>query len=252
MVVNLLDTQALVFSLLSVKLPNTEHILVRLQLCWLKKTEMFTREFEVGAQNKIILIDQKLEGDTGVVVWDAALVLAKYLELCDVSGKTVVELGSGTGFVGLAAAALGIKKNKLGGSVILSDLEENLDLLNHNINKNKAVCEKIKAKVLKWGDRKAVQEILQGIKVDFLLVADCVYYTESIEDLVNTLLELSNSTTQLLVSYEDRDSTAKIELQNKFSSLMNHHFNSSEVPLHNQHTNFRSFDIHIFIYTLKH
>ena len=38
----------------------------------------------------------------------------------------------------------GILRHKLGGSVILSDLEENLDLLNHNINKNKEhICCKI-------------------------------------------------------------------------------------------------------------
>ena len=38
---------------------------------------MFTRELEVGAA--VLEVDQILEGDTGVVVWDAALVLAKYL-----------------------------------------------------------------------------------------------------------------------------------------------------------------------------
>lgn len=56
-------------------------------------------------------------GDVGCVVWDAAIVLAKYLEtktFYDMSigvnvwcGRTVVELGAGTGVVGLMAATLG-------------------------------------------------------------------------------------------------------------------------------------------------
>lgn len=56
-------------------------------------------------------------GDVGCVVWDAAIVLAKYLEtkqFYDPSegvnlwcGMTVVELGAGTGVVGLMAATLG-------------------------------------------------------------------------------------------------------------------------------------------------
>ena len=38
-----------------------------------------------------------------MVVWDAALVLAKYLETVqsEVGGATCVELGSGTGLVGI-------------------------------------------------------------------------------------------------------------------------------------------------------
>ena len=48
-------------------------------------------------------------GEEAVVVWDAALVLAHFLLKHNhyVLNKTVLELGAGTGAVGLAAAALG-------------------------------------------------------------------------------------------------------------------------------------------------
>ena len=51
-------------------------------------------------------------GDTGVVVWDAAIVLSKYLETIrdQLRGKCVLELGSGTGAVGICAAALGARQ----------------------------------------------------------------------------------------------------------------------------------------------
>lgn len=54
-------------------------------------------------------------GGVGCVVWDAAIVLSKYLETPGFSGdgahalsrRSVLELGSGTGAVGLMAATLG-------------------------------------------------------------------------------------------------------------------------------------------------
>jgi len=90
---------------------------------------MFSREIEI--LDKLLEISQIEEGDTGVVVWDAALVLAKYLELRkeDICGKKIIELGSGTGVVGLAAATLGA-------DVIVSDLEDNLQLMKQNISSN--------------------------------------------------------------------------------------------------------------------
>lgn len=58
-------------------------------------------------------VAQASSGAEAVVVWDAALVLAYYLEhrqralQLDRGPAQVVELGSGTGAVGLVAAALG-------------------------------------------------------------------------------------------------------------------------------------------------
>ena len=58
---------------------------------------------------------RKEVGDVSCVVWDAALVLAKYLEArCNdmlewLRGRSVVELGAGMGCVVLTAACFGLK-----------------------------------------------------------------------------------------------------------------------------------------------
>ena len=56
---------------------------------------MFIREIELGADEetvKLVKVDQKNEGDTGVVVWDAAIVLSKYLETIndDLANKSAI------------------------------------------------------------------------------------------------------------------------------------------------------------------
>ena len=92
----------------------------------------FIRELEV--KGKTIRIKQLYVGDVGCVVWDAAIVLCKFLEnkyyfpvaraagsdshtqiskpetVNDPSywnGKQVIDLGSGTGVVGIVAGVLG-------------------------------------------------------------------------------------------------------------------------------------------------
>ena len=89
----------------------------------------FTRELECAG--KSLRIKQLYVGDVGCVVWDAALVLTKFLENpkhfpvprtqaeCPGgrgrggaasgmwTGKRVIDLGSGTGVAGLAAAVMG-------------------------------------------------------------------------------------------------------------------------------------------------
>ncbi len=71
---------------------------------------------------------------TGLTVWDGAVTLAKYLEHAYSSvlpGKTVVELGAGTGLAGIAASILGARH------VILTDLAYALKNTQANVDRNK-------------------------------------------------------------------------------------------------------------------
>lgn len=67
---------------------------------------------------------------TGAVVWPAAHALVKYLEkrygLLGMRGLRIIDIGSGTGFAGIAAAALG-------GDVVLTDQLCVKDLILSNI-----------------------------------------------------------------------------------------------------------------------
>ena len=71
----------------------------------------FVRALECNG--KELQIKQLYVGDVGCVVWDAAIVLCKFLENRHYftqgfwNGMRVIDIGSGTGVVGLAAGILG-------------------------------------------------------------------------------------------------------------------------------------------------
>ena len=72
----------------------------------------FIREIDVETQDIVLKIHQYSVGDVGCVVWDAGIVLGKYLDHKHksenfISKKSVIDVGSGTGIVGLYAAAMG-------------------------------------------------------------------------------------------------------------------------------------------------
>ncbi|XP_078418662.1 protein N-lysine methyltransferase METTL21D isoform X2 [Cetorhinus maximus] len=160
-------------------------------------------------------IKQCSAGDVGCVVWDAALVLAKYLEtsafyrdgLHAFTGKTVVELGSGTGVVGLMASVLGAH-------VTVTDLEELQDLLNININDNKhLVTGSIQAK--------------------------------SLEPLLRTMKELTGNNSCILCCYEERTIGNNPKIEINFFELLQSDFEIEEIPLDRHDEEYRSEDIHI-------
>ncbi|XP_070589050.1 protein N-lysine methyltransferase METTL21D isoform X2 [Erythrolamprus reginae] len=181
---------------------------------------VFERELPRRDGSGIFRLTQRSAGGTGSVVWDAALVLARFLEKSttrtgqgegtEESGgspvgllrhKAALELGAGTGLVGLVAASLGA-------NVTVTDLEEVQDLLKVNIENNQhLVSGSIQAKVLKWGED--VRGFLPA--PDFILMADCIYYEE----------------------------------------LLQRDFELQKVPLDEQDEEYRSEDIHIFILQKK-
>jgi len=126
--------------------------------------------------------------------------------------------------------------------VYCTDLPEVVPLieLNSNINQN-MITGTFVAKSLKWGqDVSAFQP-----SPDLLLVADCIYYEESLEPLVATLCDLSDVNTTVLISYEERTTGNKPMLEKKFHQLVREHFTVEEIPEEQQDPVYHSPDIHL-------
>ncbi|KAL3135932.1 hypothetical protein ABBQ32_006978 [Trebouxia sp. C0010 RCD-2024] len=68
-----------------------------------------SRLVDVNGQDLVVYEHTEMENEAGAVVWDAALVLLNYFckDPTLVRGKRTIELGAGTGIVGLTAAILG-------------------------------------------------------------------------------------------------------------------------------------------------
>ncbi|XP_017462426.1 PREDICTED: protein-lysine methyltransferase METTL21D-like, partial [Rhagoletis zephyria] len=141
---------------------------------------------------------QKWDSDESGVVWDASLLLAKYLERLaaskDDSSKKrslfseakAVELGSGTGFLGLWLAAMGAR-------VLLTDLPSNLELMKQNLKLNSSSAQKdgliieedlVSIAAFDWLDgsqRQTERDFLGWAPIraiDYFIVSDCLYYKE--------------------------------------------------------------------------
>lgn len=136
-------------------------------------------------------------------LWPAATTLVTLLDLyrCQPSnsplsgtlsalsnGKTnhrlrILELGSGTGLVGIAAAAI------LGANVTVTDLLHVIPNLQFNAELNSKVwaphCGKLDVAPLKWGEADDMDAI--GREFDLILGSDVVYHDHLYEPLLRTL-----------------------------------------------------------------
>ncbi|XP_054653656.1 protein-lysine methyltransferase METTL21D isoform X1 [Dunckerocampus dactyliophorus] len=205
----------------------------------------FVREIEIH-DGSVLKVNQCFMGDVGCVVWDAAIVLAKYLEtkvFHDPSsgvnlwaGRRVVELGAGTGLVGLMAATLGAH-------VSVTDLDDLQSLLKVNIQDNQTLISSgsITAKVLKWGED--VSDFLPF--PNYVLMADCIYYEQSIAPLVETLKLLAGPETCVICCYEQRTEGINPKVERQFFELLQQSFSCEEIPLSKHDQEFSSPDIHI-------
>ncbi|VVC44769.1 Hypothetical protein CINCED_3A010417 [Cinara cedri] len=200
-------------------------------------TNTYFRYFDLESIDVTLKFCQYEYGDVNCVVWDAAIVLAKYLENLFVQkketfeSKTVIELGSGLGCVGLTAACFG-------GIVTLTDLSENVQQLKQNIDENKHFLKgKAQSITLKWGTT------FESEPFDFLLMADCIYYPEVIEALVKTMIELTTPNTVILISQELRETEKQKNTWKMFIDLLTEYFTLSYIPEEEQHPIYRSSDI---------
>eukprot|EP00752_Nemacystus_decipiens_P007579 g6772.t1 len=105
--------------------------------------------------------------------WDCSLVLAKYLDKHpeDVRARGILELGCGVGLPGVAAAVLGAEE------VTLTDMAEGLPAIERTLELNPAVADRLKGRVLQWGDEAATAQLLarNRLPVSVVLCSDLLY-----------------------------------------------------------------------------
>lgn len=144
----------------------------------------------------------------------------------------MIELGAGTGALGLAAAALGAS------SVTLTDLDHLEGLITANIARNN-LSAKASSAPLCWGQ--PISSQIPTPPFDIILASDVIYQQGSIEPLISTLKALSCPCTIIFLSYEHRPN-----LQFPRDLFLAAGFQVEQVPHHKLHPQWRSPDIHIY------
>ena len=163
-------------------------------------------------------IEQEFEGaEEGSVVWDASRSLLGYLAQHGdlVSGKRVLEIGAGTGVVGITLARdLGAKQ------VVITDKHSQIALMERNVDHHKAMTPgglEVAVEVLCWEPGRWRYECVPALAAedafDVIIVCDCVYPSQSSSHLAGVLLELLelNQEATILLAFEKREARAGLD-----------------------------------------
>ncbi|KAL8948669.1 MAG: hypothetical protein Q9222_005166 [Ikaeria aurantiellina] len=158
-----------------------------------------TTSIDFGGLLNPPLLLQDDPSECGGQLWPGGMILAKYLLRCktaDLQEKTIVELGAGSGLVGLALSLLDVQIS----SIHLTDLPPILPLLEHNIGLNPSRTPTL-AHVLEWGCSvpKAIPQ-----NPEILLAADCVYFEPAFPLLLQTMQALIGSETACYFCFKKR------------------------------------------------
>uniref|UniRef100_A0A1A7XHI9 Protein N-lysine methyltransferase METTL21A n=2 Tax=Iconisemion striatum TaxID=60296 RepID=A0A1A7XHI9_9TELE len=197
------------------------------QLPALSKLHNSSAHFRFANHDLRLAQDWKKLG-VAAVVWDAAVVMCVYLEMgkVELKGKRVIELGAGTGLVGIVAALLG-------GLVTITDREPALDFLSANVKANLAPDSKsVVVSELTWGE--GLDHYPAG-GYDLVLGADIIYLEDTFQALMQTLEHLCSDTTVVLLACKIR-----YERDTNFLSTLRRQFSVEEVHYDKER------DIHVY------
>jgi len=202
------------------------------------KEERFFKDFifEIAGENlKIHQQNVETMESVGRTVWDAGIVLAKYLEHLPrekVKGKRILELGSGTGVAGFSAALMGAH-------VTLTD-NDSLELLDRTLKDN-GLHANAQIRRLDWGKSLSEYDWLE-FPYNMILCSDLIYYPHLVEPLVTTLNDLCKPETTIVFSTE----THVAHTTNVFLSLIEQTFTVEKIPQDDMDPIYRADDISIF------
>ncbi|XP_051869198.1 EEF1A lysine methyltransferase 3-like [Pristis pectinata] len=151
------------------------------------------KDYQFGGHTvKISLFKESFLG-VSAYVWGPGLALCQYFEAekFNFTGKKLLELGSGSGIVGILATLLG-------GDVTLTDKPHVLKQIEYNVSANIPLGSRHRIKIssLVWGtDQKNYPN-----DFDFILGSDIVYSPIQFPFLLQTLQDLCSSNTVIYLS----------------------------------------------------
>ncbi|KAM5254159.1 EEF1A lysine methyltransferase 3 isoform 3-T4 [Hipposideros larvatus] len=162
----------------------------------------------------VLSITQNFGSRLGVAarVWEAALSLCNYFESqnVDFRGKKVIELGAGTGIVGILAALQG-------GDVTITDLPLALEQIQGNVQANVPAGGRAQVCALSWGIN---QHVFPG-DYDLVLGADIVYLEPTFPLLLGTLQHLCGTHGTIYLASKMREEHGT---ESFFQQLLPQHF----------------------------
>uniref|UniRef100_U3JN18 Protein N-lysine methyltransferase METTL21A n=2 Tax=Ficedula albicollis TaxID=59894 RepID=U3JN18_FICAL len=168
-------------------------------------------------------------GSTPVTSSHRAVVLCAYLEMggIDLRDRSVIELGAGTGLLGIVVTLLGAR-------VTITDRAAALEFLESNVQANlpPELRPRAVVKELTWG--KDLDNFPPGA-FDFVLGADIVYLEETFAELLQTLEHLCSERTVILLSCRiryERDLQFLKMLRGRFSVSEVHYDSSKDVHIY--------------------
>ena len=157
----------------------------------------------------------------GSIIWEGALVLAKYMEdnAQEFKGKTVIELGAGIGLVGIVSALIGCS------SITITEIGKLIPLIRENIELNiedPNVRKRVQVKELNWGEH---VEGKFDKSYDYIVGSDIVYDKSTFEILIKSFKDLSDNNTIIFLAYRVRSKD-----ETRFFELLEKDFVKVEIP----------------------
>lgn len=194
---------------------------------FLERVVSVTVNNQLQVQLRILQDPSGIEYGHGATVWDAGILLGKYLAEFEgrqhmVPHTSCLSLGCGCGLSGLVASILGC-------DVTLTDLPNVLPLTQINIDKNKDALRT--ALAFAKGDnthvhrsKTCVAEALDWNKdcdfvnrtFDLILGADLMYDPKLAQPLAATVARLSTPTSTIIIAHEHRKETVDEQFTNAF------------------------------------
>lgn len=157
--------------------------------------------------------------------------------------KLVLELGAGLGCPGITSASFGA-------TVILTDTNKSMKLLEYNIARNSHLFQKYNGTAVStnfnWSKQAALQFISTHQSFNIILIADCIYCKHASKLLIESLEVLVKNDTEVFICQELRDSQIQKDCFKEFLLGIQSFLIVKSVPFNEQNSDFRSRDILLF------